>query len=105
MTTDPAAAFAGGTWNRDALDDHGGSLPKGQGVDALFYGGQLATIQYGRWILPNLKKLKNLQYDICSDAVGGRQDDLPRRGVHGGHVSADRGQGQERGTDVSRALS
>jgi multiple sugar transport system substrate-binding protein len=44
---------------------YGGSLPRGQGVDALFYGGQLATIQYGRWILPNLKKLKNLQYDIA----------------------------------------
>jgi multiple sugar transport system substrate-binding protein len=44
---------------------YGGSLPKGQGVDALFYGGQLATIQYGRWILPNLKKLKNLQFDIA----------------------------------------
>ena len=44
---------------------YGGTLPKGQGVDALFYGGQLATIQYGRWILPNLKKLKNLQYDIA----------------------------------------
>jgi multiple sugar transport system substrate-binding protein len=44
---------------------YGGSLPKGQGVDALFYGGQLATIQYGRWILPNLKKLKNLKFDIA----------------------------------------
>ena len=44
---------------------YGGSLPKGQGVDALFYGGQLATIQYGRWILPNLRKLKNVQYDIA----------------------------------------
>lgn len=130
VSTDPAAAFTGGTWNRAALDDlltkvkgtgkrgmvveanwfdlfslitsfggtavddsgkavfdtdpkamdtiswlfdhfknetitYGGSLPKGQGVDALFYGGQLATIQYGRWILPNLKKLKNLQYDIA----------------------------------------
>jgi multiple sugar transport system substrate-binding protein len=131
VTTDPAAAFAAGSWNRDALDDllikvkatgkrgliiesgwfdmfayvtafggkawsedgtkavfdtdpkaleilgwmfdhfkaetisYGGSLPKGQGVDALFYGGQLASITYGRWILPNLKKLKNLQYDIA----------------------------------------
>ncbi len=130
VTTDPVAAFTGGTWNRDALDDlltkvkgtgkrgmvvesnwfdlfslitsfggtavddagkavfdtdpkametiswlfdhfknqtitYGGTLPKGQGVDALFYGGQLATIQYGRWILPNLRKLKNLQYDIA----------------------------------------
>lgn len=45
---------------------YGGSLPKGQGIDALFYGGQLATITYGRWILPNLRKLKNLQYDISS---------------------------------------
>ncbi len=44
---------------------YGGSLPKGQGVDALFYGGQLASCQYGRWILPNLKKLKNLQYDVA----------------------------------------
>lgn len=131
VTTDPAAAFAAGTWNRAALDDllvkmkatgkrgmvvegnwfdifslittfggaavnedgskavfdtdpkaletlewlfahfkagtiaYGGSLPKGQGVDALFYGGQLATTQYGRWILPNLRKLKNLQYDVA----------------------------------------
>lgn len=46
--------------------EYGGSLPKGQGVDALFYGGQLATITYGRWILPNLRKLKNLQYDIST---------------------------------------
>jgi multiple sugar transport system substrate-binding protein len=44
---------------------YGGTLPKGQGVDALFYGGQLASIQYGRWILPNLKKLKKLQFDIA----------------------------------------
>lgn len=43
----------------------GGTLPKGQGVDALFYGGQLASIQYGRWILPNLKKLTNVTYDIA----------------------------------------
>ncbi|WP_114856112.1 ABC transporter substrate-binding protein [Brachybacterium sp. YJGR34] len=45
---------------------YGGSLPKGQGVDALFYGGQLATIQYGRWILPNLEKLPNVEdFDIA----------------------------------------
>ena len=56
-------------WLFDHLEDetitYGGSLPKGQGVDALFYGGQLASIQYGRWILPNLRKLKNLRYDIA----------------------------------------
>ncbi len=129
VTTNPAQAFEGGTWNQAALDDmltkvkgtgkrgmivegnwfdftslittfggtafdddkavfdqderaleilgwlfdhfkaetitYGGSLPKGQGVDALFYGGQLASVQYGRWILPNLKKLTKLQYDIA----------------------------------------
>ncbi|SDU79151.1 ABC transporter substrate-binding protein [Jiangella alkaliphila] len=41
-----------------------GSLPEGQGVDALFYSGQLATIQYGRWILPNLEQL-SFGYDIA----------------------------------------
>ncbi len=46
---------------------YAGSLPKGQGVDALFYSSQLATIQYGRWILPNLKKLKGkVDYDIVA---------------------------------------
>jgi multiple sugar transport system substrate-binding protein len=129
VTTDPAAAFEGGTWTRDALDDlltkvkatgkrgyvhmasygdlfglvtalggtmiednkavfdedpkaqeiigwlfdsiangnisYGGSLPKGQSSDALFLAGQLATTHQGRWILPNLKKIKNIQYDIA----------------------------------------
>jgi len=43
---------------------YGGSLPKGQGIDALFYAQQLASCQMGRWILPNLKKLK-FPYDIA----------------------------------------
>ncbi|MBA2725061.1 MAG: extracellular solute-binding protein [Actinobacteria bacterium] len=43
---------------------YGGSLPKGQGIDALFYAKQLASCQMGRWILPNLKKL-DLNYDIA----------------------------------------
>ncbi|MFT4164691.1 MAG: extracellular solute-binding protein [Microlunatus sp.] len=43
---------------------YGGSLPKGQGSDALFYGGQLASLGYGRWVLPNLTKLK-FRYDIA----------------------------------------
>ena len=43
---------------------YGGSLPKGQGVDALFYAQQVATGSWGRWILPNLKKLK-FNYDIA----------------------------------------
>lgn len=57
---------------------YGGSLPKGQGVDALFYGGQLATIQYGRWILPNLKKLKDAtQYDIAPMPSESGKDIMP----------------------------
>jgi multiple sugar transport system substrate-binding protein len=45
---------------------YGGSLPKGQGVAAQFYAGQLATLGYGRWVLPNLKKLKStVDYDIA----------------------------------------
>ena len=44
---------------------YGGSLPKGQSSDALFLASQLATTHQGRWILPNLKKIKNIQYDIA----------------------------------------
>ncbi|HEY0694747.1 MAG TPA: sugar ABC transporter substrate-binding protein [Kribbella sp.] len=43
---------------------YGGTLPKGQGIDALFYGKQVASCQMGRWILPNLRKLK-FGYDIA----------------------------------------
>lgn len=49
---------------KDETITYGGSLPKGQGVDALFYAQQLASCQMGRWILPNLKKLK-FAYDIA----------------------------------------
>jgi multiple sugar transport system substrate-binding protein len=49
---------------KDESVTYGGSLPKGQGIDALFYAEQLASVQMGRWILPNLKKLK-LEYDIA----------------------------------------
>lgn len=44
---------------------YGGSLPKGQGAEQLFYAGQMAMVTKGRWILPNLKKLKNLEYDMA----------------------------------------
>jgi multiple sugar transport system substrate-binding protein len=49
---------------KDETITYGGSLPKGQGIDALFYAQQLASCQMGRWILPNLKKLK-FNYDIA----------------------------------------
>lgn len=54
-------------WDQLASENvsYGGTLPRGQGVDALFYGGQLATIQYGRWILPNLRKIDSFTYDIA----------------------------------------
>jgi multiple sugar transport system substrate-binding protein len=44
---------------------YAGTLPKGQAVDALFYSGQLATCQYGRWIAPNLKQVKTFSYDVA----------------------------------------
>ena len=49
---------------KDETITYGGSLPKGQGIDALFYAQQLGSVQMGRWILPNLKKLK-FGYDIA----------------------------------------
>jgi multiple sugar transport system substrate-binding protein len=49
---------------KDETMTYGGSLPKGQGVDALFYAQQVASGSWGRWILPNLKKL-NFEYDIA----------------------------------------
>lgn len=61
---------------RSGLITYGGSLPEGQGVDALFYGGQLATIQFGRWILPNLKKTE-LQYDIAPMPSASGRDIAP----------------------------
>jgi multiple sugar transport system substrate-binding protein len=66
--TDPKAQ-ATLAWMIEQLQNgnmrYGGSLPKGQGVDALFYAGQLATMSYGRWVLPNLKKLNGkVKYDL-----------------------------------------
>lgn len=44
---------------------YAGSLPKGQAVDALFYNGQMASLQYGRWVLPNLQKLGTFTFDMA----------------------------------------
>lgn len=43
---------------------YAGELPKGQGADALFFSEQLAMVQMGRWILPNLRDLE-IDYDIA----------------------------------------
>lgn len=67
-------------WMLDRINSglitYGGTLPEGQGVDALFYGSQLATIQYGRWILPNLKKT-SLEYDIAPMPSASGKDIAP----------------------------
>ncbi|MFI1161941.1 ABC transporter substrate-binding protein [Streptomyces sioyaensis] len=77
--TDPKAQAAL-EWMFDQLKSgnitYGGSLPKGQGVDALFYSGQLATIQYGRWILPNMTKL-DFTYDIAPLPSESGKDIMP----------------------------
>lgn len=41
-----------------------GSLPKGQGDDAMFMSNQLAFVALGRWGLPLFRENKNLEYDI-----------------------------------------
>lgn len=41
-----------------------GSLPKGQGDDAMFMSGQLGFSSFGRWTLPIFRENKNLDCDI-----------------------------------------
>jgi multiple sugar transport system substrate-binding protein len=41
-----------------------GSLPEGQGDDAMFMSGQLAFVSLGRWGLPLFRQNENLEYDI-----------------------------------------
>lgn len=43
---------------------YSGTLPKGQGLDAMFLSQQTAFVVAGRWLLPQFKKAANLQYDI-----------------------------------------
>ncbi len=43
-----------------------GSLPKGQGEDAMFLSQQTAFVVAGRWLLPVFKKAANLQYDVVT---------------------------------------
>ena len=48
------------------LFTYSGSLPKGQGIDAMFLSQQAAFIGAGRWLLPVFKKASNLQYDVVT---------------------------------------
>jgi multiple sugar transport system substrate-binding protein len=41
-----------------------GSLPEGQGADAMFMSNQLAFVSLGRWGLPLFRQNENLDYDI-----------------------------------------
>lgn len=43
-----------------------GSLPKGQGIDAMFLSQQAGFIGAGRWLLPVFKKSQGLDFDIVS---------------------------------------
>lgn len=56
------------TWLQKNMKDEkivfSGSLPKGQGDDAMFMSGQLAFVALGRWGLPLFRENKNLDYDI-----------------------------------------
>lgn len=60
-----------GAWLLEQLKSgnivYGSTLPKGQPPNSLFYSGQLATLGYGRWELPNLVKLpkSRMRYDIA----------------------------------------
>jgi multiple sugar transport system substrate-binding protein len=64
-------AKAAGAWLVEQFKNgnivYGGTLPKGQAANALFYAGQLATLGYGRWELPNVDKLpkSRMDYDIA----------------------------------------
>jgi multiple sugar transport system substrate-binding protein len=55
------------TWIQDNMKakkiTFSGSLPKGQGDDAMFMSGQLGFVALGRWGLPLFKENKTLEYD------------------------------------------
>ncbi|MDZ4938469.1 extracellular solute-binding protein, partial [Clostridium perfringens] len=43
-----------------------GTLPKGQGGDAMFMSNQVGFVAAGRWDLPLLKKTQGLEYDVVT---------------------------------------
>lgn len=65
-----AKATAGFQYVLDNLNaktfTYAGSLPKGQGLDAMFLSQQTAFVIAGRWLLSVFKKSPNLQYDIVT---------------------------------------
>jgi multiple sugar transport system substrate-binding protein len=45
---------------------YSGSLPKGQGQDAMFLSQQAGFVAAGRWLLPVFKKAANLKYNVVT---------------------------------------
>jgi len=45
---------------------YGGSLPKGQGLDAMFMSNQVGLVAAGRWLTPMFSENKNLEFDYIS---------------------------------------
>ncbi|MGV2686840.1 extracellular solute-binding protein, partial [Clostridium perfringens] len=43
-----------------------GTLPKGQGGDAMFMSNQVGFVAAGRWYLPLFKKNQGLEYDVVT---------------------------------------
>ncbi len=100
-------AMAALTWLFDHFKNetitYGGSLPKGQGVDALFYGKQLATMPVGP-LDPAEPEETEVRLRHRPDAVRGRQDGHAGGRLLRGHVGQYQGQGQAGRADVPRAL-
>lgn len=49
---------------KDKTIAYAGSLPKGQGSDAMFMSGKAGLIAAGRWMVPMFSQNKNLEFDI-----------------------------------------
>jgi multiple sugar transport system substrate-binding protein len=49
---------------QDKTFTYSGSLPKGQGIDAMFMSQQVGFVGAGRWLLPVFKKNASLDFDI-----------------------------------------
>ncbi len=45
---------------------YAGTLPRGQGSDAMFLGQQVGFVSGGRWLLPAFKQAKGLEYDYVT---------------------------------------
>lgn len=69
VTIDNADTIAGLDWMSKLIKAkavvYTGSLPKGQGDDAMFMSNQLAMCTAGRWYVPEFKKITAFKWDIA----------------------------------------